>query len=319
MTAETIARALDGLCSEPRWVAWRNEQRGDKTTKIPYAANGRHAKADDPSTWATRADVELKVRSLVNGLGGGVGIQLGDLGADLHLAGLDLDSCIGEDGMLALWAQAIIDGLPTYAEISPSGRGLKMFFYVITEGIRPFLDFIGADPEQWATRRAVPGFDARDHGAAVEIYFSHRYFAVTENRWLASPDALATLDHDALERLARHIPPPRSQTKSGSTGGDNSRSARALAKGCEFCRQQPDCTFEDMAAALRTDLETAAWCREKGDAVGERELHRIWEKAQGAKHAYNPEITRLAALPLLEYEHERETAARNLRSGLSAR
>jgi Protein of unknown function (DUF3987) len=273
-----VAHALDTFCDTPRWVAWRNERRGDKLlTKIPYTSDGRHAKADDSATWGIRADVEVKARSLVNGLGGGVGIQLGDLGGDLFLAGLDLDSCIGEDGTLASWAQTILDGLPTYAEISPSGRGLKMYFYIIVEDVRPFLDFIGAGSEQWGTRRGVPGFDGGDHGPAVEVYFSHRFFAVTENRWLTSPDALATLDHDALEHLARHIPPPRSQINGKSGSGDNSRSARALAKAIPLRRVGK--SFEEMVDALQTDPETSSWVRDKGLASNMRELRRTWEKA----------------------------------------
>jgi hypothetical protein len=307
--------AFDALANEPRWVAWRLEQRGDNTTKIPYAPHGfTKAKSNDPATWADRAAAETRVKTLINGHGGGgIGIELGDLGGDLYLAGLDLDSCLGEDGALASWAQAILDGLLSYCEISPSGRGLKIFFYVITDDVRPFLDCIGVGTEQWGARRDVPGFDARKHGPAVEVYFSDRYFAVTENRWSASPDALATLDHAALEHLARHIPPARSQANGksggGSTGGDNSRSAKAFNKGREYCRRHPDCTFEGMAAVLRADPETANWCREKGDAAGGRELRNIWEKAQSSS---NPEISRLASLDPLEYDQQREAAAERL-------
>ena len=52
--------ALDSLAGEPRWVAWRNERRGDKLAKIPYAPDGRKAKADDPSTWGTRIAAETR-------------------------------------------------------------------------------------------------------------------------------------------------------------------------------------------------------------------------------------------------------------------
>ena len=40
-----------------------------------------------------------------------------------------------------------------------------------------------------------------------------------------------------------------------------------------------------MCEALRADPETAAWCREKGDANGGRELQRIWDKAGVAEEA----------------------------------
>jgi putative DNA primase/helicase len=120
---------LDALAHEARWVAWRNELRGGKPTKVPYAPNGKMAKADDPATWGTRAEAEARAKKLINGHGGGIGIELGDLGGDIHLAGFDLDSCLGEVGVAASWAEAILSTVLSYAEVSPSGRGLKVFFY----------------------------------------------------------------------------------------------------------------------------------------------------------------------------------------------
>jgi len=79
--------ALAPLARELRWVAWRNELRGSKLTKVPYAPDGRKARADDPSTWGSRTAAARVARSIVNGLGGGIGIQLGHLGADMHLRG----------------------------------------------------------------------------------------------------------------------------------------------------------------------------------------------------------------------------------------
>jgi putative DNA primase/helicase len=160
--------ALDALASEPRWVAWRIEIRGDKRAKVPYAPQGGRAKADDHSTWGSRAEAEARAARIVDGQGGGVGIELGDLGGDTHLAGIDLDSCISEEGTLALWAEAILSTAPTYAEVSPSGRGLKAFFCVESDDVRPFLDLIGVLEGKWGCRRSVPGEDARDHGPAVE-------------------------------------------------------------------------------------------------------------------------------------------------------
>jgi hypothetical protein len=95
-----------------------------------------------------------------------------------------------------------------------------LLFYVASENVRPFLEPIGAKSQQWGVRRDVPGENARDHGPAIEIYFSHRYFAVTCRRWPTSPDCLATLDRDALERLAT-ISGPRSVFS-----GDHKRDCR---------------------------------------------------------------------------------------------
>jgi putative DNA primase/helicase len=263
--------ALDHLADHERWVGWRNEPRGNKLTKIPYGRAGK-ARADDPATWVTRAEAEAIARRIVNGRGGGVGIELGDIGGDQHLAGIDLDSCLSE-GELAPWAAAILQLADSYAEISPSGGGLKMFFYIATEDVRWFLDLIGVAADQWGCRRDVPGEDARDHGPAIELYLAGRYFATTENQWPAAPDRLRHLDRPILERLADLIPPRR---EAGSRHADNSRSAIALRKGAALRRAGK--SFEEMCDALRADPETADWCREKGDAGRGRELRRIWAK-----------------------------------------
>jgi hypothetical protein len=271
--------ALDALASERRWVAWRNELRGSKLTKVPYAPNGKRAKADDPSTWGTCQEAEARAKRIINGLGGGIGIELGDLNADLYLAGLDLDSCL-EEGAVAPWAAAILAAADTYAEISPSGGGVKLFFYIATEDARWFLDRIGIEAEQWGCRRDVPGADARDHGPAVEVYLALRYFAVTGDRWPSSPNSLRLLDRTALDHLAPQIPPPK-PTGTGNRGGDNSRSAIAFRKGAALRREGK--TFEEMCEALRTDLKTSTWYTEKGIANGGRELRRIWDKAGAAE------------------------------------
>jgi hypothetical protein len=270
---------LDPLATDARWVAWRTELRGEppKPTKVPYAATGGRAKADDPRTWAPRSEAERRAARIVNGLGGGVGIVLGDLGTDMHLAGIDLDSCLDADGTIAPWAMEILSATGSYAEISPSGTGIKVYFYVATEDARSFLDRIGAEPDTWGTRRDAPGADGRDHGPAVEIYLSHRYFAVTGDRWGGAPDTIRLLEPDALERLALQIPPKRGGGATGNNA-DNSRSAIAFRKGAALRRAGK--TFDEMVAALRADPDTAAWCREKGTAAGGRELRRIWDKAE---------------------------------------
>ena len=270
-------KPLDDL---PRWVAWRNEERDGKPTKVPYGRNGRRAKADDPATWISRKEAEARGPNLTNGAGGGgVGIQLGDLGADQFLAGVDLDSCIGEDGCLALWAEKILSGLDTYAERSPSGKGVKALFYIASEDVRPFLGQLGAAPEQWGVSRSIPGERPKaNHGPGVELYCARRYFAVTDELWPGKPDNIRLIDNKGLERLAALIPKPQS-TKTAETGRDTSRSAKAFGEAGRLRREGK--SFEEMLEALRehADTEIRAWTREKGEAAGMRELHRIWEKA----------------------------------------
>jgi predicted P-loop ATPase len=272
---------LDAFAHEARWVAWRSEPRGCKVTKVPYAPTGRRAKADDPATWGTRAEAEARAKKIVNGQGGGIGIQLGDLGEGTHLCGIDLDSCIAEDGALAAWALEILRTAPTYTERSPSGRGLKLFFCTASEDVRPFLDRIRVRHDDWGTRRGVTGEDGRDHGPAVEVYVAGRFFAVTADRWPGTPDKLATLDAATLDRLAAVIPVAKSSRADGWNDVDNSRSAIAFRMGLAMHRAGR--SFEEFSVAVRTAPRTAAWYTEKGVADGDRELHRIWQKATKAK------------------------------------
>jgi putative DNA primase/helicase len=288
---------FDALARELRWVAWRNELRGDKLTKVPYSPNGQKAKADDPSTWGTRTEAQVRAKGIVNGHGGGIGIQLGDLGEDTFLGGIDLDSCLADDGTLARWAAAIVNVAPTYTERSPSGRGLKLFFYVASEDVRSFLDRVGAD--QWGIRRGIPGEDGRDHGPAIEVYLAGRYFTVTDDKWLGAPAELATLDSTCLDRLAALIPRAKTQGASIRGGFDNSRSAIAFRVG--LAMRGAGKTYDEMCAELRSDPRTAEWCHEKGDADDGRELRRIWEKA-GADDVGNVDGRRRVIDPKAPYD-----------------
>lgn len=272
---------FDAPTMRPRCVAWRNERRGDKLTKVPYGAAGRHAKADDSSTWVSRAQAETLAKRLVNGLGGGIGIQLGDLGDDWYLCGLDLDSCF-LDGDLASWAGDILAVIDAYAEMSPSGAGIKAYFYIASGDVRPFLDRIGVVPGDWGCRRGIPGQDSKDHGPAIECYCARRYFAVTENPYPTGSDcSIRRLDAATLERLAKLIPKKAGEKKAG--GGDTSRSAVAFNKVRQWRQTDAIDSFDAMVAALRADLDTAAWAREKGEAAGQRELHRLWERTSEAE------------------------------------
>ena len=107
-----MTAAFHEFAEVPRWVAWRNQNRNGRTTKIPYSPHSGHAKADDPRTWGTRSAAELRASYLVNGEGGGIGIELGDLSDGISLGGIDLDTCRREDGTFETWAREIITASP---------------------------------------------------------------------------------------------------------------------------------------------------------------------------------------------------------------
>ena len=125
---------------------------------------------------------------------------------------------------------------------------------------------------------------ASEHPPAIELYISRRYFATTWEAEEGAPDDLRTVDLATLRWLITEAGPAfvgaAKKPGSSSSGGgkDQSRSAIAFRKGAELRRNGAN--FSEMVAVLRADPETADWVREKGDAYRQRELRRIWERAE---------------------------------------
>jgi hypothetical protein len=177
---------FDELAEVPRWICWREElDANGRPTKVPYSVNGRKAKSTDPSTWATRAEAE---RVCEERKYDGIGIILGD-----GLGGVDLDSCRDpETGELTRWAQEILDGFHSYAEISPSGTGVKIYA-------------LGAPDDLPANTipMATPPINGKP--AKLETFVNARYFAVTGEILDGFPDELVDCGDTggAWDRLTR--------------------------------------------------------------------------------------------------------------------
>jgi len=103
------------LCAAPRWVAWRTVE----GKKPPVRADGAPLKdwKAQPLTWE-------QAQARAEAVEGGVGFLLGE-----GIGGLDLDNCRDpKTGDLDQRAQAVLDQCPgAYAEVSPSGLGVKVF------------------------------------------------------------------------------------------------------------------------------------------------------------------------------------------------
>jgi hypothetical protein len=284
------------LAETPRWVAWRVERpagRG-KPTKIPYAPlTGKRASVTDAATWGTRTDA-VRRDQIASPLGAhGVGIVLGPCDEDgTVLCGADIDSCRspGRDGITD-WAEGILAAASaTYAEISPSGTGIKVFFRISEAEVGGFLEKIGVNGGARGCRRSIRGEGGGDHGPAIEVYTGARYFAVTGEEWPAAGERqIAVLDEATLRRLADEItkvalPPGGGKDAGGRKDGkgasaaDDSRSAKVfrLARKMRVGGQ----TLEEFRAAIKADPELAGWYDEKGRLYEERELKRAWEKEE---------------------------------------
>ncbi len=118
--------ALDELRQRRQWVAWRYADRAQadgttKRTKEPINPHtGGLASSTDPQTWGNweQATAAQRRRGM-----DGTGFVLT---ADDPYVGVDLDACINDTGEIADWAREIVAELDSYAEITPSRRGLRI-------------------------------------------------------------------------------------------------------------------------------------------------------------------------------------------------
>ena len=134
--------------------------------------------------------------------------MLGDLGNGEFLCGLDLDSSLNEEGVLAEWAKPFLQVLNSYSEVSPSGRGLKVWFRCKADGAATARSWFGFAEGKWGTKRTL-GENGANHGPAVEVNLSHRFFTVTGDQWRDGPDAIALVTRAQLGRLAELLPAAR--------------------------------------------------------------------------------------------------------------
>ena len=160
-----------------RWVTWRREQRGRKTTKRS------DQRINEPEAWLSFDEACRRAQDRLASGEGGIGFVLGD-----GIVGIDVDDCFGEAGDIRDDAQAAL-GLGSYAERSPSGNGLHVF--------------VRATIERPCKLHGLEIYDGRPGSA--------RYFTVTGRRIGAATEIAAgsqvQADLDAF--VARYADPKR--------------------------------------------------------------------------------------------------------------
>jgi hypothetical protein len=198
-----IDRALNvphDLLPLRQWVEWRYI--GEDKRKVPFQPNGTPAKSNDPATWSAFDECRG---------------QLGFVfAAEDGLFGVDLDGCIDDAGEVQEWAMRIVNQFDTYAEISPSGRGIKLWGR-------------GAMPGGTGKKAPVNSPACCDKQPAIEAYDRGRYFTFTGERLPMAP--LAVNDcQEALDWLASVYWPPKAvEVKPTQKTSIQERAARYLA------------------------------------------------------------------------------------------
>jgi putative DNA primase/helicase len=175
IVVENIPAALR---ESPRWLGWQWEpdKKAQKWSKPPVSLvasahlskSKRRGSSTDSTTWSDFAAAKEAIES---GLVDGIGFVLGD-----GFCGVDFDNCRDrETGTIAPDVLAYIRRLNTYAEVSPSGEGVK----VILRGTLP---------------------RGRRTNGNVEMYDTGRYFTVTGHKLDCCASTLAT-NNEELARL----------------------------------------------------------------------------------------------------------------------
>jgi len=282
--------SLLALADKPRWVPYSGAPKGDDDIdKAPLnPATGGNASSTDPKTWGRRGVAEKRAQRLRKpGHRSGVGIMLGDLGGGLCLAGVDLDGCL-HDGQLEPWAQGIRDRLDSYTEVSPSGRGVKVFFLIRGCDLPTIRKATG-------TKHKKPWMAGDHYG--VELHWGHAYYTVTGNEYQADPDLelvgspgpLRVVPLADLMSLIREAGPAFLEAAVGSGKSRDESGSGVLFRLAQKVKAEGG-TEDDFRVAVADHPEAAAHV-EKG---GERAIARAWERAQppgGPRRTFDhPEI-----------------------------
>ena len=150
----------------PRWVCYRlvPDKDGGKPKKMPInPANGKNAKSNDPTTWT---DFETAFEAVDKYGYTGLGFMFTK---EDGFVGVDIDHCYdAETNTFNEIASVILAKQPTYAEFSPSGDGVHLWFK-------------GTKPEG----------SSKNTDTGVEMYDSVRYFTVTGKKLPEAPDTIS--------------------------------------------------------------------------------------------------------------------------------
>lgn len=254
---------LDEYSDRQCWVAWKVVERDGKPTKVPLnPETGLPGSTSNPATWNTRGIAEKRMRRKDLP---GVGIVLGDVLGDpeYHLAGIDLDSCFDPQGKPLPWAADVVRRFPSYAETSPSGDGMKLFFRVRV-----------SDAEALLHEHGKRGFEfSLGSHTEMALYLGGRFFTVTGMHYQESPAEVAVADPDSLAWFINDAGPA---FKTDAPTGNVDRSGRLMAIAHEMTLD--GATFAEFTAAAMADPHAAGHVRDQGNK--QRALRRAWDEAQ---------------------------------------
>jgi putative DNA primase/helicase len=174
-----------------RWLVWKYVEDVDPETgevdwdKPPMNAKGGPGSSTNPKTWSP---FEKALAAYLSLNLDGMGFVLDGTG---DLVAIDLDKCRDPvTGEIEPWALEIVRKVDSYTEVSPSGRGLRIF----------------------ARGKLPPGRRRKDH---FEIYNTARYVTVTGQRVEGTPPTVEDRG-EAIAAVHRQVfgePKPKAECR----------------------------------------------------------------------------------------------------------
>lgn len=166
----------------PVWLLWRSLPGDKKRRKVPYYASGtpRCGSLDSPADRSELVAFDEAAVAFALGTFAGLGIALGEVpGEEVTLAGIDLDN-LGERPEAEPRAAEILAAAESYAERSPSGRGLHILGTVRAAVTvkRPQLEVYSAARYFTVTGEPLNGALLADISAAIDV--ARRVFEAPE-------------------------------------------------------------------------------------------------------------------------------------------
>ena len=307
-----VVVTISDLTASPRWLAWRATPDPADATKIrkcPFNVNepagtARMGSSQDPATWADRPTAEICSAALpaVDGMPHGkrgIGLVLGDY-FGTAIGGIDLDDCFTDDSHteLAPWAREVLEEFESYAEVSPSGSGIKIFFTYDPalfpaiqallrkrKGITSTTEIVNGTQWRWAKLHAT------DHAPAIEFYVTGQYFTVTGRHLQSSPRELTETNLDSIKFLFELLGPhfensAPNERRVVSRGRDRTPSGVTFS----FVKKERAAgrmTSQEQALAvlLANNEIPGEWIRSKNPRGQVRHLQRIWSKTAPDENA----------------------------------
>lgn len=252
----------EALKSRTQWLVWRYESKEGqkKPAKMPYYANGARRvgkQGDEADRQAlTTFDFALETKSR----GGYDGVGFAFLPGD-GLIGIDLDQVIDEKtGEISTRASSMIDACASFAEYSPSRKGIHVYVLGETES-----------------------FKSNDIG--VEVFCGRQFFTVTGEHYPGTPETVNAIDAKTLKRLRATVDQAKGKRRASPARPAPPADQRSKVESA-LAAISADCGYEEwieIGMAIQAELGEGGlgvwdyWSAKGSKYPGRREIETHWK------------------------------------------